>query len=573
MTRLAICLLLFLLPGSIFSQYQHLLHKSYAENIQGYSKLYLDLISLKDSAAIERKTLDIKRFAEAHHDHSLELEMDLFMCYHNIEFKKHRGQACIDDLEALIVKAGNANARFVKIRAIRVLANYYWVYQKNYELAFEQYLLLDKEVDKVSSADYPEKPRDLLKIGEAYYFFQDYNKAEVYFKKAIAVPEDDFNTMVLSSARNTLGLCYQKRGDFAESDYYFNQIIQTTFKKPKEEWVRIARGNLGYNYYLQKSYDKAVPLLREDFEGAVKIRDYGPAAGAAIPLADIYLRLGDAQKSWYYIEQAKRSIDSCQQTDRWQYLYPVMSKWYGVTGDQKGSARYLELTVQSINAYQKQFSALKMLQAGQKISLREEALNRARAALALQRKNNERNLLILLSVALVVVILAVYRNQHNKRLLAEASRSRAEMALSDAKAELNRFIQKVHDQNQLAETVRRELDELKEGLPEKKALLEKTIGELRSATILTGDDWLYFRKHFATVFPDFESMLRKAYPAITESELRYLMLIKLERSHKEMAQMLGISTDGVRVTWNRVRKKMGGSIEDTPQTLLKKAGV
>jgi len=573
MTRLIICLLLLLLPRFIFSQYENLLHKSYAENIKGYSKLYIELINLKDSAIIQHKILDIKRFAKAHDDTPLELEMDLFMCYHNIEFKKHRNQSCIDDLNTLILSAEKAQARFVKIRAIRVLANYYWVYQKNYERAFEQYLLLDKEVDKVDAADYPEKPMDLVKIGEAYYFFQDYNRAEVYFKKAIAVPENDFNTMTLSSARNTLGLCYQKQKNFALSNYYFNLIIQTTFQKPKEEWVRIATGNLGYNYYLQRQYNKALPFLEEDFVGAVRIEDYGPAAGAAIPLADIYLSRGEPQKSWYYIEEARRNIEKCQQTERLQYLYPVISKWYGQKGDQVNAARYLDLTIASINAYQKQFSALKMMQASQKISLRVEALNKARAELELQRKNSERNLWILLSTALAVIMLVVYRNQHNKRLLAEASRTRAENELSRAKEELDRFIQKVNEQNLLAESIRQELDELKEGHPEKKQRLEKTIAELRSVTILTGDDWLYFRKHFATVFPEFEAVLKKSCPAITESELRYLMLVKLQLSHKEMAQMLGISTDGVRVTWNRVRKKLNGSLEDTPQTLLEKAGV
>jgi hypothetical protein len=33
---------------------------------------------------------------------------------------------------------------------------------------------------------------------------------------------------------------------------------------------------------------------------------------------------------------------------------------------------------------------------------------------------------------------------------------------------------------------------------------------------------------------------------------------------------LGVSPDSIRVTWNRVRNKLGGSVEDSPLDLLAK---
>jgi tetratricopeptide (TPR) repeat protein len=562
-----------LLPLFTMGQYQSLLHKSYAENIAGYSKLYVSLIDLKDSAKIENRVDSIKTYALNHNDPALALEMDLFMCYHNIEFKGHRGQKCIDDLKALIERSAKAHAPFVKIRAIRVLANFYWVYEKNYELAFEQYLLLEKEVDQVSATAYPEKPRDLVKIGESYYYFQDYDKAIQYFKKALAVPENEFNTMVLNSARNTMGLCYQKLNDFQLSSDYFNEVIHTRFKKPQKEWVRIAKGNLGYNFYLQGKFDQATSLLIIDFTGAEQIGDYGPAAGAAMPLADIYLRREDLSKAWYYLTHAKENIRKSEQTDRLRFWYPLVSKFYAAAGKQKLANIYLDSAINSINDYQQKFSGLKMMRASQKINLREEALRNAGLALAAQRKQNERNLLMALAVFLAVASLLVYRHQKRKRQAAEVAQQQTARELQRAQKEINRFIQKVSEQNSLVETFQAELHRFKDAGSNEKQILEKTLSELRSSTILTGEDWLYFRQHFATVYPDFERLLKGKYPTMTESELRYLMLTRLGLSHKEMAQMLGISTDGVRVTWNRVRKKMGGTLAQSAQQLLVSEGL
>ena len=45
-------------------------------------------------------------------------------------------------------------------------------------------------------------------------------------------------------------------------------------------------------------------------------------------------------------------------------------------------------------------------------------------------------------------------------------------------------------------------------------------------------------------------------PAFTESEKRYLLLISLNLNKKEIAAMLGISPDSLRVTWIRLKKKL-----------------
>ena len=551
------------LPLTAVAQYENLLHKSYAAKLDGYSKLYLELIALKDSVAIAHRTAAIKTFAKQHKDKALELEMDLFMAYHNIEFKEHRSPKCISDLQQIIANAEKEKINHIKIRAMRVLADYYWEELKNYELAFEQYILLEKEIDKVGVEDYPEKPRDLTKIGEAYYFFQDYGKAKQYFKKAINVPENNFNTMFLCSARNTLGLCYQQEKNYDQSDYYLNQIVQTKFAKPKEEWVRIATGNIGANYYFRKQYDQAIPLLEYDFNGATAIGDYGCAAGAATLLADIFRERGKLELAGKFIADAQYNIVKVGQLDRLRLLYPIMAKWYAAVGDMSKSKQYIDSSVVAFNRYNEKFSALKMLRAQQKVDLQKEQLQLADK----QRKIMERNLMIAIATGLGVVLVLGYFILKRRQQATEIAKLKVESDLKRAQSEINLFINKINEQSKITEKFSDELKKLKSSETEERRLLEKTVTELRTTKILTDEDWLGFQQHFAKIYPSFIQNLKMDYPAITEAELRYLMLSKLQLSHKEMAQALGISPDAVRVTWNRVRKKLGGTLSDTPQSL------
>jgi|GEM_PF-360721 len=570
--KLIFLLLSLFLWGNLTAQYQQFMHKPHAERISEMQDLYRTIIALEDSVAISKKTEEIKSFARKNKDKEMEMEMDLLMAYHNIQFKKHRSGKCISDLKLIISKADKEGITHIKIRAIRVLADYYWHTVKNYELAFEQYLLQEKEIDKVSASEYPEKPRDLAEIGMAYYFFQDYDMAKKYFEKAISVPENDFNTMFINSARNTLGLCYQKEKNYKRSDYYFNQIIQTKFAKPQMEWVHIAKGNIGTNHYLQKEYDKALPLLEYDYKESAKTQDYGPAAGAAILLGDIFIAKNDKQLAWYYIRHAREFIEKAEQNDRLLHWYPVISKWHNVYGDKKEAQKYLDSTVNAINSYHAKFNAIKALRAQQKVNLQETELREATLALEKQKRINERYILIIILISLGIVAVSGYYIHKKRQQAALIEKLKIEGELKKAQSEINLFIYKINEQSKITEKLYNELKILKDSGSEERKLLEKTVADLRITKILTDEDWITFQIHFGKIFPNFIQNLKSNYPAVTNAEIRYLMLSKLRLSHKEMSQALGVSSDTIRVTWNRVRKKLGGTLEDTPLSLVEKLG-
>ncbi len=541
--------------SAAFAQYPNMLHKAYADRILEINNLYSSLVSLNDSAAILKKTEEIKEYARVNNDKEMEMEMDAFCTYYYTAFQKHKEPlgTTLLRIKNMISAADKAGIKHIKVRAMRQLADLYWHYIKNYELAFEQYLLMDKELSGMSETDYPDMAKELLIIGNAYYFFHEMNMAKAYLQKVVKLKETAFNTQFINSAKNTLGLCYQQEGNLVESDYYFNSILRTRFPCSKTDWEGIAKGNLGENCYLRGDYKKAIPLLEYNYRASEKENDFGNAAGALITLSAIYLEKKDFAASWNYICHAKDNIQRSPQKERLRFLYPVMSNWYSANGQPDQAKAYLDSAIAAINAYNENFNAIKILRAQQKITVQEQELILAEMNLEKQRQVNQRNMLTVLIVVLCLVLGVFYFVQKKKQLLKDLKLQRTTHNLEIANLNLNSFTRSISEKNRLIEQLQSHRSE-----QDKTSL----ISQLQQSTILTDEDWKTFQQLFEQVYPGFISRVKQTYPNISLGEIRYFVLAKLNLSYKEMAAMLGVSPNTVQVMRHRIRKKLNFSDND-----------
>lgn len=547
-------------PSPVWAQYDSLLHKPYGKNVAGIHAMYKDLIAIEDSTRRSQKAEEIKSFARKHNDRRLELNVDFFLVFWNAFYQHQPREVSLRTLKEQVDFATKENIDFLRARSLRALAEFYWKFEKNYELAFEQYLLLDKELAMVDAGDYPEMVRDLMQIGEAYYFFQDYDLAIKYFKRAIALPEDTFNTIVINAARNNLGLCYQQENKLDSSDYYFREVLRTTFSEAAV-WKRIATGNLGTNKYLRRQYDEAIPLLETDFYGAVAENDHGGAAGAAITLADIYREKGNRAQAKTFIGYAQEHIRKAEQPDRLRLLYPVMSKWYAAAGDMERSKQYVDSSVSALKQYNEKFSALKVLRAQQKVDRQKEKLQQAVITLERERKAAERNLLVFLVVVLCIAIAFIYSIQKKKQLAKDLKLQMAARELEAARVNLDKFTERIHEKNRLIEELEQQLDKNTDAD-------NNIILQLQQSTILTKEDWIHFKALFEQVHAGFLQRLKEKYPGFSPAEIRFVSLAKLNFSTKEMAAALGVSQQSIRTNWYRIRKKLNLQEDQTLEDLV-----
>ncbi len=131
-------------------------------------------------------------------------------------------------------------------------------------------------------------------------------------------------------------------------------------------------------------------------------------------------------------------------------------------------------------------------------------------------------------------------------------RRQSEAELEAARAELAALTQNYREKSDMAAQLRLEVERLA-------ATGERSqhIEQLLHSVILTDDDWLRFRAVFEKVHPGFVEEQRAQQPDLTQAELRYLVLEKLNLTTHEMAAMLGVNDNTVRQTRARLRRKTG----------------
>lgn len=144
--ELLLAIFLLFLSSSAVAQYDTLLHRPYGETVLGIHAMYEDLINIPDSTARAKKAEEIKAFARKHKDRRLELNVDFFLVFWNAFFLHQPKEVSHRTLVELVDRSTKENVDFLRARSLRALAEFYWKIEKNYQRAFEQYLLLDNEI-------------------------------------------------------------------------------------------------------------------------------------------------------------------------------------------------------------------------------------------------------------------------------------------------------------------------------------------------------------------------------------------------------------------------------------------
>jgi len=541
-----------------------MLHKPYKDKVGDIAILYKNTIQnyVEDSVSVKDFTVEMKKWALANDDQELALEAELLMAYSKWHVYGYKKPELIKELIDVADKAEKQNMLTVDGRAAKTIATHYWIV-KNYEKAFIWLLRTERILEKLNSDSYPNMAEHLSFIGNCYYHFADYSNAIIYFEKASKIKKSKFNSLAVLEAQNSLGLCYQKLKNFDKSNESFIQIINDSSEFSNKTWKGIATGNLGYNYYLQGDFNEAIPLFNTDISLALKNQDYGLAAGSTIPLADIYLQQHQLKKSKDKIDESVKYIQLSKQTDRLRKLYPILSKWYAANNEPDKSMKYLDSAMIANQKYQEKFNSFKLLHANQIVEAKEREIEIQRLNTESQLKLSQRNFIILIiAILLTGSIFAFWlRNKIllKRQYIKELELDNTRKALSNAKNMLENTTLRIRQDHKLITELKR-----KKATEENNMLL----AELKSKNILTQADWLQYKNLFKQAYPQFLPSLQASYPEFSQAEIRYLCLEKLQLNNNEMALVLGVSSNTVRVTKHRIRKKLNLESQEQTETLI-----
>jgi DNA-binding CsgD family transcriptional regulator len=551
-SRALLYLLLVLLnPANALGQWDDLLNKTYPQRFRDLDKIYIRLIGNGDSTSVFKEISSIRDFAIAHNDSDLELESDLMKAYYLTVWHKTQMERIVSMLNNLAARAAQQHNMQISARSHKVLGDYYWVDDRNYELAFETFIRQEDLLNKLSTDELPDKTYHLINIAHAYHNFSDYKKALMLFEQILTLKFNPDMYAGHNSALYSIGVIFRQQGNLDSSDHYFRRVIRKESTGNYQFWAANARGGLGENAYLRGNYTEAIPLLQANIDEALLQKDLGSAAESMIIQANIYLKNNAFEKAGELAKTVRRYLDVTppERYKHFQDVYAILLKVSAARGQATLATAYLDSALFAKDSLTRKYNAKLMMRAHQKIELQELRAGKEKAESGQRLKLIERNLsliLVLLVAGGGVYVYTTQRKRHRQaQLLKELEIRQKEQELENATLQLNEFARNISEKSKQIEI-----------LENKQGFDDESLSQLRESTILTQDDWDYFKKLFSKVHGDYLHRLRNRYPELTQSEIRFIALTKLGLGYQEMSATLGVSSHAVRTTKYRLLKKI-----------------
>lgn len=399
------------------------------------------------------------------------------------------------------------------------------------------------------------------RLGMVYYYFGRNELAKKHFQLIVKQPKAPIASVI--SANDAIALIYRQKGELESAKYYFEKALNLAKINKREDWIGVLSGNLGNYYYKKGDLKRARELMYTDFEISSKTNQWESAMSAMILLAEIDLRL-------HCILSAEKSLEQVQFLMNNHYkgieidiqYYDAMAKLGEARGDFAMAFRNQQRYLQCLESVQRQqhlenFRNMEFQIAFQKKQVQLKLVEA-------KKKRVEQTFLLsaivvcFVILGLIIIIRQIILRKRNEKEIFLLQKLRIEDELKSAEDHMRLILSNLTEKNELINELQNEIHyftnqyEVNMSSEEKELLSDR----LQSFKLLTEDDWDEFRKLFEKRFPHFFDRFQAFSENISKADLRLAALIRLHLSVHEIGRILGISSDSVKRTHLRLRKKM-----------------
>jgi hypothetical protein len=443
--------------------------------------------------------------------------------------------------------------------------SFYYTFKKYVE-AYRYFLEAHSLFTQAGLANIPEVSSYLDNMATFYYDIEDFEMAQVILLQAL-----EHN---LNSSRgkvnmiNTTALTYQRLGKDNEALEYFAKALDLARELKDSTWIGIASGNMASIYSKHGEYEKAIEGLQLDYTLSLKGGENRSAATAMLEMVQCKLALGDAASASEMQKLAEPLVKKVDDLIVWMNYFDNMATLAEHKGKKDEALRYWKRYQVAKDSLQN----MNNLVAVNKVKLKWE-MDKYTAQVG-QLKNEaqlemfRRNALIGILFLLMVISVLIYNRQKlkgrkEKELFAaqeellHSERARTQAELFHATQALELYTDNLQQKNAIIEEFKTEIEHLQHQLagPEDHQRIQY-LETLMQTHIMTDETWDEFKKLFEKVHSGFLARLKHKFSYATESDVRLLTLLKLGLSNREMANMLCVTSEAIKKSRQRLRKKM-----------------
>lgn len=483
------------------------------------------------------------------------------------------------DIDTLIKK--DPNAAFVKIKSLLTdalkrndeyaAAVYYeqtgelFYDQAAYSQALTHYFKADALFRKVNRLDM--LAGNLNKIGKTYFYNRQYTTALRTFLLALNSYKKLNNQQGIAESYGYIGQTYEKAGDHKQA-YTFQLLALSAFKKADDHTgIGKIYENLGSIYEDRLQLDSALKY----FIMALEINKAKNNRIAQIEIinnmGDVYRKTGKYREAMVYTLQATRLAKDLNEQYQLASAYRDLSKTFDLQGRHDSAYYYSEA---GRNIFVDIFSQdnkkqLLLLQTLFEIEQKNNAI------IQFEKDKKINTVLSIAAVTITILLLCLaasiisrqrlkIRNEQKlneqNNVLYATQKNAMEADLELKSKELTSHTLHLIQKNQLLEELKGKLNDM---VKDEKRDQKKELKQLISLISFNNNqdkNWYDFKIVFERVHENFFERLKKHSSALTSSELRLVALLKMNLGSADIATLLGISQDSLRISRYRLRKKL-----------------
>ncbi|MDR6923730.1 MULTISPECIES: tetratricopeptide repeat protein [Chryseobacterium] len=411
--------------------------------------------------------------------------------------------------------------------------------------------------------------------GKLYYDRKDYNKALLYYNKAMECyikRRKKGYILYIASMYSNLGTVYEKQKNIdlaIENAQKAISILNEKKKLTSEEqyYLQYFKGPLAIYLTEKKDYEQAEKLLLTALEHYKKIDFYDDSISAIQKLIDIYKKSGEKGK-YASIINSLIEIEPKANTLPFKITAnKMLQDYYSEINDLQN----LKLVSKNLTALEHQHDT-DSKEKLQKVSdsLYNYVLQKIDEEYDRKMAENKKRNWALLALALFTVLFLIWlitytkkKNKREKELL-----EHQKLILEENKRLLEKDVQLHKEKNKnlnlnlnlKIETEKALLENLKKIRKTKKTDVEQNLKELQFKinNLIQIDKKNYdFINESSLENKLFTEKLSHQFPSLTEQELKLCVYFKLNLSSKEVSLLEGITSGSVRVYKTKIKSKMG----------------
>ena len=413
---------------------------------------------------------------------------------------------------------------------------------------------------------------------------KNYDSAEVYYQKAIQLNTEINNQKGLVHNKGNLGYLYEKMARFDEAEKLYLQMIRQLKTIRDSSNLAIIYYNYSSLFQKQNNIDSTIIYLNKAIVISKQKNDTSLLTALYKDLGEIYLYKNQHKKALELFEQSRifgNAINDFRnlvpatkfiiQLDTLQKNYPA------------AIAEYNKLLWLNDSLYKRKLrNNLKVSELKYENQKNENLIQIQNIELKNSRKQNILFFILLISIliisAFLVVIIFLLKNKKKKEVEFHLQKEKInrlkirkleeELIVSTREKIISAVV--TEQNKKLIDIINKKIEEI---IYKKDNLNSEALNEI-SFTIKsqlsdsnTND---IFNQSFNKLHKNFFSKLKTSHPKLTKSELKFCAYLKLNYNGKQIAVFSNVTSEAIRKTRYRIRKKLNLKKEDSLEDYISK---